>query len=524
MDRPVCLTCCGLACRAVLWPWYLALLALPATGGDPVTGPQWPPFDALQAQLEAWQRAYPRLCRLEILGQTAQGRPVSAVCLTDTLVDDADKEHVLLTALHSGIERSGATGLFAFMEWLLSADPLAQEILRRQVVVCLPVANPDGYVIGSHTNSLGQHQYNGWTPNGPPSPEKNPEGVAVQQLMDRYQPEVHADFHGIDLSFPGYIMTENSGGSWSNLALRPYHSRIMELMDAAAEAEGFPSEKLEQDAERAFWGPDLDSISGKLWDGRPHYYAALYCYDHYHSLTLASEILWERSGVLRHRRLLQVGNETWPGEYYPGYPTRVIAKNEFHSVVAYGQNAAARRRSRVELWAKAGQITQGIANPQTEGLLLYLCATSPEAARKWLAAPTLVEFVAGLASRPGVDAAVVRQDLAGYPDGPGQWGAAANLALQGGGTAPGAASPLEHGISMRLRLPYPRAQVQTLRLNGHPIALSETNGYLLWSARGNTYIQVNVPPERSRIDELFVVTCRYDPGADRPHWQPRLQR
>ena len=61
-------------------------------------------------------------------------------------------------------------------------------------------------------------------------------------------------------------------------------------------------------------------MQSKLWLGRPNVYAAIYCYHHYHTLVSASEVGWERSGLLRHRRLLEIGNETWPGEYYRGYP------------------------------------------------------------------------------------------------------------------------------------------------------------------------------------------------------------
>ena len=44
---------------------------------------------------------------------------------------------------------------------------------------------------------------------------------------------------------------------------------------------------------------------------------------------------------------------------------------------------------------------------------------------------------------------------------------------------------------------------------------SETDGYTKWVARGFTYLQVNVPPERSKREDLFVLTCRYDPGENR---------
>ena len=127
----------------------------------------------------------------------------------------------------------------------------------------------------------------------------------------------------------------------------------------------------------------------ELWYGRPYFDAAIYCYHRYHTLLTRCETAWERSGFLRNRRLLQIGNEIWPGEYYPGYPTRVIMWNEFHLVTAYGQSAAARRRSRIELWNKQGQILLGLIVPQVGGKGLYVCATSPGAVERWLKDETI---------------------------------------------------------------------------------------------------------------------------------------
>ena len=58
-----------------------------------------------------------------------------------------------------------------------------------------------------------------------------------------------------------------------------------------------------------------------------------------------------------------------------------------------------------------------------------------------------------------------------------------------------------------------------LRINGHPVPPSELDGYLMWVARGNTYVQINIPPARLKSDDLFIVTCEYDPGEKRRHWQ-----
>lgn len=482
--------------------------------------PLWPPFEALQDQLAQWQRAHSPRMSLEVLGDSAQGRPLYAACFTDPEADEEHKEHALITCLHSGIERSATTSAFALMEWLLSGEPQAQETLGRQVVCVMPLCNPDGYALGSHATTTGGNPYGGWTPDGPLNPETTPESVAVQQVMDRLQPDVHADIHGLDLSFPGYMSLENSGASYSNFALRPYHQDVARLMDEAALAEGFPSDLVEQDAERLLWGPELDAISPRLWTGRPRFYAALYCYGRYHSLVLASEAMWTRSGFVRHRRLLQVGNETWPGEQYPGYPVRIVSWNILGQVAAWGDTAGRRRRSRVELWSKLGQITHGLVNPQREGVAVHVCATSRAAAEQWLGDGKLSSFLERLERHPTIEAEPLRRLLAEHPTGAGQWGPSPHLHLVGG-EGDGPEAPIEHGIAVRLRIPHRAARILDLRLNGTPLAPSATDGFDTWSARGYRFVQVNVPPARSRREDLLVITCRHDPGERRLEgWTP----
>ena len=291
---------------------------------------------------------------------------------------------MLIAANHSGArERTATTGVLYLIRWLLSADPLAREILRDQVVVCMPVGVPDSYdgEVGAH-NAAGLSPCNDWSLDGPLDPERHPEGVAVQTLVDRYQPEVHSDYHGLDLTFLGHMAIENTGASYGNSSLRPYHHRLVRLMDEAALKEGYPSDLLEQDGERLLWGPALNGMDHKLWNGRPQVFAGIYCYNRYHSIVLHSEVFWERSGFLKHRRLLRVGGEVWPGEHYSGYPTRVVMLNWFNMVTAYGRTAGERRRSRVELWNKQRQIVHGQLNPEKAGIEFYVCATTPRARQR----------------------------------------------------------------------------------------------------------------------------------------------
>ncbi len=92
------------------------------------------------------------------------------------------------------------------------------------------------------------------------------------------------------------------------------------------------------------------------------------------------------------------------------------------------------------------------------------------------------------------------------------------VALAGGGEIEDA-GPLENGLSIRLRIPYSKCLVSDLRLNGYPLPPSESDGFVEWVARGYKYVQINVPPEKAKAQDLFVVTCEYDPQEKRERWQ-----
>ena len=486
--------------------------------------PAWPPYDKIDAVLKYWAGKHPQLMTLEKMGSSVEGRPVYAVVLTDPQANDDQKEHALITALHSGLERSASTSMMAIIEWLLSGEQAAQEILHRQVVVCLPVPDPDRYEKG-HVSPL----YGSWTLKGPIDPQKVPEAVFVQRVMDKYQPEVHADIHGTNLDFERYIMFESSAASYSNSALRPYRRDIMRQMDEAALAEGFSSDTVESDAERIFYGPGLQSIQRRCWIGQPRFYGAMYPYYHFHTLIAASEVGWDRSGVLRHRRLLEIGNERWPGEYYPGYPTRVIMGNTHARITAYGRTAAERRHSRVELWNRADELTFGFVDPVVEGKAMCVLSISQAADKSYLADPTVAAVTKSVCKYQRMDAEAVARFANGWPAGqnhPHAWFYLQRRAAKTGANKqkPKEAStgdqpkPIEHGLCLRLRLPYAKATITDLRLNGHPLPSSETDGFTQWVARASTYIQVNLSPARLRQDDLFVVTCAYDPGEKRERW------
>ena len=151
------------------------------------------------------QRDHAQRMRIEIPGTSVQGRPVLACVLTDDSTAAEAKEHVLITTTHSGIEKGATVAALEIMRWLLGEDVLAREVLRKQVIIVMPVCNPDGYVKPAFTNDHGRDAYMDWNASGPINPAEMPEAVAIQKIMDQWQPEIFSDIHGNDFSFPGYI-------------------------------------------------------------------------------------------------------------------------------------------------------------------------------------------------------------------------------------------------------------------------------------------------------------------------------
>ena len=110
-------------CLAVGWAEEKGPVNGEKKAGPP---PLWPPYEKVESQLQNWHQKHAAVMKLDVVAKTAQGRAVYAARLTDPAVDDTDKEHVLVTTLHSGIERSGTTAVLRIMQWLLSQDRLAQ--------------------------------------------------------------------------------------------------------------------------------------------------------------------------------------------------------------------------------------------------------------------------------------------------------------------------------------------------------------------------------------------------------------
>jgi hypothetical protein len=327
--------------------------------------------------------------------------------------------------------------------------------------------------------------------------DKSPEIAAFLSVVDKHRPEVHADIHGIGLQecpkeklgdrrrYCGMTMFEVTGSAYSNDALRPWDWRVTEAMVEAGREAGYGSDRFEADAQRGFWGPAMQPIHGRLWVGRPNFYTAQYAYAKYHTMVSALEVGWEESGVARLKGLLKIGNRVWDGEPLAGYPVDRIRSFIGHFIVAHGQTADQRRRSRIELWAKQSRFWQAVLYPQTDGRDTFIVTLDDKAGALLNSDPAV--FAANLKTQPGFQCDAIKAFIDAGPE---------IMLVIDKAKQPGAANsdPIESGMALRLRIPYRKPQIVDLRLNGHLLQESATDGYRCWYADGYTQVQINIPP------------------------------
>lgn len=487
-------------------------------------------IEEYEATLRYWAQLHPDIFSFQKRGQSHDGQPIYAVKITDATVTDEDKQVALVSALHGGPERSGTTTALRLIEWLMGDSELAKETRRKQVVLVIPIANPYAFFT---TDRFGNKE--GIEVYDPPlkwwdmkkialaEPEKTPEIAAVLSVLDEYRPEVHLDLHGTGMqAFPpdrlgdrtmreGQTMFEVSCCSYSNCGVRPWDPRVTEAMVRAGQAAGYGSDRAEADAQRCFWNADHDSLRHRLWiRPRPGRFRTLfYGYMKFHTMISTTEIGWEDSGVARISGILALGNAPWVDEKASGYPVTRVRARAGRFVTAYGETAARRRQSRVELWRKQVNFADGMLYPEYEGRSTYVCAVTP----KGMAAldPGPDKFISNLRQMPGMNVDAIEKFISLGPE---YRMSATHKAVPKG-------EPIQHGIGIRLRVPYRSPELVDIAMNGHSLKPGVTDGYQAWYADGYTQVQINIPPEKSKEEDLFVVTCAYKADERRSYgWIP----
>ncbi len=116
-------------------------------------------------ELNALSSQYPQLLQVETIGQTHEGRDMTAVRLTGTAGLTGDKSHVLIFGLTHAREWISAEMPMFLLNQLLAGygnDAEVTRLLDGLVIYILPVTNPDGHVYS-------QTEYKMWRKNRRPN-------------------------------------------------------------------------------------------------------------------------------------------------------------------------------------------------------------------------------------------------------------------------------------------------------------------------------------------------------------------
>jgi hypothetical protein len=471
-----------------------------------------PTVAEIESGLTAWAQSYPQRIKVETVGRTLEGRPILLAIITDFSAPDTDKAIVLLSATHAGDELNAATSLLHLSRWLVSNDREAARIRHGIITLVMPCMCPDGYDKSppSKRNSKGINVYNSWNWDGPKDLPNNPEGYALAQVVDKYRPDAAIDVHGLGVR--GMGMWESTAFSWGDFLAQGYDSALSEEMDRAAEMAGFLIVRPARDTGRIKVNAPIEGLGHHFYYVRNDITVASYLYNKYHTLAINCEVAYEASAVARIRKMLELGLDTWRGEFFPGYPVNSVGGWGSMALTAWGDTAVKRRRSRVELWRNTDRILSSLAFAQPANeKLMAVCATNTEAAKRWIGDGEMESFVAGLAKYPGIDEEYIARFVEGT---------VMNKVIgprevhytQGYKHSSTLNEPLRFGLAVRLLIPYLDAKIVDARINGLPVAESAIDGYLVRHGPG-TVVQFNIPPEK--VGQLHVFTCKYSSETKR---------
>ena len=129
--------------------------------------------------------------RTEVIGQSVEGRPIEAL----TIGNPQARDVVLVLGRQHPPEISGARGLFAYVDTLVSDDAVMQAYREDVLTIVVPVLNPDGVENGHWRHNAGGVDLNrDWA--AYTQPETRAVRDKLQSLLDEdYRLVLVLDFH-----------------------------------------------------------------------------------------------------------------------------------------------------------------------------------------------------------------------------------------------------------------------------------------------------------------------------------------
>ena len=323
-----------------------------------------------------------RIAHKEILGKSPDHWDIPAIFVTNSDMADDRKQIAVVTAARHGQEVGARVVAPKILQFLTCEE--ASKIRDTQIVIVVPVVNPEGFVSNkfcSSTTSL-----------------TKTERLILGSLFRTYPPDMIIDYHSLgaqggskyDIGDMEVILPANTT-KWA--MDEQIHQYVAQRMVDAAEVAGWPYEihTLEDLAtyyfgEREVGKMPWTSLKEKMFvlhmqdfnddydipepaasdslrpqTGQTTYtnYTCGPAYLKWHSLVFGMEtnhcaitnaVDLAESGRVPCAALLKMGSGRFPWEKDPGYPVNILHGDFRVSIRPVGNNAAERRASRIRIW------------------------------------------------------------------------------------------------------------------------------------------------------------------------------
>jgi len=322
--------------------------------------------------LDDWVVKNKGLVRKEVIGKSSDHWDIPAVFITDEAVPNHNKQIAVITSGRHGQELGTRVVGPEVIRYLCSHD--AKEIRETQLVIVIPVVNPEGFVLNEFHSSM--------------TSLTQTERLVLGGLLKSFPPDMMIDFHSLGQSagskYDRGDMEVIIPANTSRWAMdEQIHQYVAREMQKSAESGGWPYEihTLEDLATYYFGDTKIgnmpwtylkekvyllhmqDSCDNYDVPGESAYtnYTCGPAYLKWHTLVFGMETNHyalsqaadiASSALAPCSALLKMGCTRFPWEKDKGYPVNILQGDFRISIRPLGSNVSQHRASRVRIWSE----------------------------------------------------------------------------------------------------------------------------------------------------------------------------
>jgi hypothetical protein len=320
--------------------------------------------------LDDWVVKNKGIARKEVIGRSPDHWDIPAIFVTNEALTDDDKQITVITLGRHGQELGTRVVGPEIIRYLCSKD--AEKIRETQVVIVVPVVNPEGFASNEFRSSR--------------TSLTKTERLVLGELFKAFPPDMMMDFHSLGKSAGSKcdrgdmeVIIPANTTRWA--VDEQIHQYVAREMQKAAESEGWPYEihSLEDLATYYFGETQIGNMPWTYLKEKVYLLHMQDSYDDYHipqedqytnytcgpaylkwhtmvfgietnhyGIAQASDIAL--SGLVPCSALLKIGSTRVPWEKNKGYPVNILHGDFRISIRPLGSNASERRASRTRIW------------------------------------------------------------------------------------------------------------------------------------------------------------------------------